>query len=158
WTGSNTHNNGNPAGDGQAGDAGEGTGGTDRSSFVAACSASDNYPIPLDKSVNDVCNIHKKIDCFDIKSNAMGGNSNGLSVNCALALATSGYYRSVTDVNTKDQMNELLNNAPASFVQGVVIAFKDAPARSTAYHYFSSRNNNFTNRSQKGAIIVLPDN
>lgn len=25
--GSNTHNNGNPAGDGQAGDAGEGTGG-----------------------------------------------------------------------------------------------------------------------------------
>lgn len=27
WTGSNTHNNGNPAGDGQAGDAGEGTGG-----------------------------------------------------------------------------------------------------------------------------------
>jgi len=26
WTGSNTHNNGNPAGDGQAGDAGEGTG------------------------------------------------------------------------------------------------------------------------------------
>lgn len=28
WTGSNTHNNGNPAGDGQAGDAGEGKGGT----------------------------------------------------------------------------------------------------------------------------------
>ena len=30
WTGSNTHNNGNPAGDGQAGDAGEGRRGTDR--------------------------------------------------------------------------------------------------------------------------------
>ena len=28
WTGSNTHNNGNPAGDGQAGDAGEGKGGS----------------------------------------------------------------------------------------------------------------------------------
>ena len=27
WTGSNTHDNGNPAGDGQAGDAGQGTGG-----------------------------------------------------------------------------------------------------------------------------------
>ena len=27
WTGSNRHNNGNPAGDGQAGDAGEGRGG-----------------------------------------------------------------------------------------------------------------------------------
>lgn len=27
WTGSNTHNNGNPGGDGQTGDAGEGTGG-----------------------------------------------------------------------------------------------------------------------------------
>ena len=27
WTGSNTHNNGAPGGDGQTGDAGEGTGG-----------------------------------------------------------------------------------------------------------------------------------
>lgn len=27
WTGSNTHNNGNPGGDGQTGDAGEGKGG-----------------------------------------------------------------------------------------------------------------------------------
>ena len=27
WTGSNTHNNGNPGGDGQTGDAGEGRGG-----------------------------------------------------------------------------------------------------------------------------------
>ncbi len=27
WTGSNTHNNQNPGGDGQTGDAGEGTGG-----------------------------------------------------------------------------------------------------------------------------------
>jgi hypothetical protein len=34
WTGSNTHNNGNPAGDGQAGDAGEGTRGTDRHNVV----------------------------------------------------------------------------------------------------------------------------
>merc|ERR1711881_341288 len=30
WTGSNTHDNGNPGGDGQTGDAGEGRGGTDR--------------------------------------------------------------------------------------------------------------------------------
>ena len=34
WTGSNTHNNGDPGGDGQTGDAGQGTEGTDRHNFV----------------------------------------------------------------------------------------------------------------------------
>merc|ERR1719284_1156124 len=49
WTGSNTHNNGNPAGDGQAGDAGEGTGGTDRSNIAELLSLRSSYPLPYDK-------------------------------------------------------------------------------------------------------------
>merc|ERR1711879_848472 len=49
WTGSNTHNNGNPAGDGQAGNAGEGTGGTDRSNIAELLSLRSSYPLPYDK-------------------------------------------------------------------------------------------------------------
>merc|ERR1712223_121051 len=49
WTGSNTHNNGNPAGDGQAGDAGEGRGGSDRSNLVQIIDKNSTYPAPMDK-------------------------------------------------------------------------------------------------------------
>ena len=42
-----------------------------------------------------------------------------------------------------------LNNAPASF-PGMVVKFKQ---RAT-HHYGCTRNNNFSNRSQKGTIIV----
>merc|ERR1719159_146592 len=51
WTGSNTHNNGNPAGDGQAGDAGEGRGGSDRSNLIQIMDKNSTYPAPLDKAV-----------------------------------------------------------------------------------------------------------
>jgi hypothetical protein len=49
WTGSNTHNNGDPAGDGQAGNAGEGTEGTDRNNIALTKGQDENFPIPLDK-------------------------------------------------------------------------------------------------------------
>merc|ERR1712038_399699 len=49
WTGSNTHNNGNPAGDGQAGDAGEGRGGSDRHNFMQYTEKMNSFPYPLDK-------------------------------------------------------------------------------------------------------------
>lgn len=52
-------------------------------------------------------------------------------------------------VETKTKMNNLLNNAPASF-QGAVLRFQ----RGT-YHYMSTRNNNFSNRSQKSTITVV---
>merc|ERR1719361_3377605 len=51
WTGSNTHNNGNPAGDGQAGDAGEGRGGSDRSNMMQLLNLNSTYPVPLDTGV-----------------------------------------------------------------------------------------------------------
>merc|ERR1739845_28321 len=53
WTGSNTHNNGNPAGDGQAGDAGEGRGGSDRSNLIQIMDKNSTYPAPYDKAVVD---------------------------------------------------------------------------------------------------------
>merc|ERR1712038_452958 len=48
WTGSNTHRNGGPAGDGQAGDAGEGRSGTDRHMFVQMADPKLNFPSPYE--------------------------------------------------------------------------------------------------------------
>lgn len=77
--------------------------------------------------------------------------------NLELAFASAGYYHCVNPAGTcsaesvmlKDQLNQLLNNAPASF-EGALLCF----SRSGVYHYISSRNNNFTNRSQKGMLTV----
>ena len=46
-------------------------------------------------------------------------------------------------------MNNQLNNAPASY-EGAMMRFTAG-----TYNYICSRNNNFTNRSQKGKITVV---
>ena len=51
-------------------------------------------------------------------------------------------------VEAKTPMNQLLDNAPASF-EGAVLQLKRG-----VYYYICSRNNNFTNRSQKGMKTV----
>ena len=82
------------------------------------------------------------------------GVSEGSAADLAVYFASSGYYQCVRadscgeSVQDKTALNELLNNAPASF-EGAVLRFQ----RGT-YHYICSRNNNFTNRSQKGRLIV----
>ena len=45
WTGSNTHDNNPPGGDGQTGDDGQGQGGTDRSNLVEIPDLPANYPV-----------------------------------------------------------------------------------------------------------------
>ena len=74
--------------------------------------------------------------------------------NLELAMASGGYYRCIEgcgseSVIRKGQMQQLLNNVPASF-EGFVLKF---PAG--RYKYICSRNNNFTNRSQKGMLNVV---
>ena len=77
--------------------------------------------------------------------------------NLEVAFASGGYYHCVdavgsctaNSVQMKDQLQQLLNNAPASF-EGALLCFP----RTGTYHYISSRNNNFTNRSQKGTLTV----
>jgi hypothetical protein len=141
WCGSNTHNNGDPAGDGQAGDAGEGTGGTDRFNFVQMLDADSNYPLPLDKFAVD--NLFFKSKCYDHL-----GVTLGTWENCAITLATSGYFRSIASAT--DTLNVLLNNAPTALIGGVVMNIEQVGQ----YNYMCTRNNNFSNRSQKGVIIV----
>jgi len=159
WTGSNTHNN-NPnsenAGDGQGGDAGEGTGGTDRHNFVLTTDPSVNYPMPLDKYPD---NLFSQSLCWDINGLPIGSTAAGAgvatNVNCALWLATSGFYRDPATVQgstggNDDPLSVTLDNAPASLIGGIVMQVNDAGV----YNYSCTRNNNFSNRSQKGQLIV----
>lgn len=73
----------------------------------------------------------------------------------AVTFASSGYYLCMkaskcggNSLESKAKMDKLLNNAPASFT-GMLVEFAKG-----LYHYMCSRNNNFTNRSQKGTIEV----
>ena len=51
--------------------------------------------------------------------------------------------------SNKDAMQQQLNNAPASYF-GHVLKFNKAGV----FFYICTRNNNFTNRSQKGVLTV----
>lgn len=103
-----------------------------------------NYPTPWDKNDN---NMFANADV--LWSSFSGGEPEDVAV----AMASAGYYQCRTgcgeSVESKEPMNQLLNNAPASF-EGALLRFR---TRGT-YYYICSRNNNFTNRSQKGQIIV----
>jgi len=149
WTGSNTHNNGNPGGDGQTGDAGEGTEGTDRSNLVQLDDISQNWPVPLDVTMYKDTNIFAAAtQCYYLDGTTIGAGNPNKWVDCATTVATSGQYRDhVNDQYTN--FNPTLDDAPASLIGGVTFS----PAAGT-YNYMCTRNNNFSNRSQKGTLIV----
>jgi hypothetical protein len=151
WTGSNTHNNGNPGGDGQTGDDGQGQGGTDRNNFVLTRSEGENFPVALDKADEHMwkyttCYIPQPDGTLDTLSKDGAAN---FSIDCALIFATSGQIRTIAEATAA--INAQLNDAPASLIGGVLIKVSK-PGR---YTFMSSRNNNFTNRSQKGVLTVV---
>jgi len=167
WTGSNTHNNGNPAGDGQAGDAGEGTEGTDRHNIACLADRSRNYPVAIDLNLhNDTCmftsvgggNANFWVPSTGGATGYMTGSAfapTATVLDAALYLGSSGYYKTASDASsatTTNQLDVLLDNAPASLVGGVIMK----PSKSgRMLHYMCTRNNNFSNRSQKGTITVF---
>ena len=68
-----------------------------------------------------------------------------------LSMASSGYYNNmaVCKVSSKKAvLDDELNNAPASY-RGMLLKF--APG---SYYYMCTRNNNFSNRNQKGRLVV----
>lgn len=151
WTGSNTHNNGNPAGDGQSGDDGVGNGGSDRHNFVQIDRQDENYPVPLDKFGDHFYNY---VDCYDLNGNRIvNADASKPWIDCALTLTTSGMVRSLGEANN-NEWDAYMDNAPASLIGGVVLEFKNIPAEGKQFNYMSSRNNNFGSRSQKGVLIV----
>lgn len=168
WTGSNTHNNGNPAGDGQAGDAGEGTRGTDRHNFVQMLNRNDadfggSFPAPwaqntLFKNMEDAMSPEKMIQDEDAVT---GVSWDKVKENWSVRMATAGFYKGygwntgeteMVPVPREDntaELNVLLNNAPASYPGGL---FRFKKGR---YNYMCTRNHNFSNRDQRGHLIVL---
>merc|ERR1719293_598238 len=122
WTGSNTHNNGNPAGDGQAGDAGEGRGGTDRSNLIQIMDKNSTYPAPLDKAVvEDFFANSKVFRTYTGESVATGNAENTAERDAQLYFMSAGYYynedavaKQLNDQDTNGQLNVLLNDTPAS--------------------------------------------
>lgn len=147
WTGSNTHNNGAPGGDGQTGDAGEGKGGTDRHNLLQLLNPSQNFPRPIETAT--------LYDAMTVVWNS-AGKENYDSKDLAIQLASSGYYKcsdsnvcGTNSVERKSTLNPTLDQAPASYA-GMVLTLKKG-----TYHYVCTRNNNFTNRSQKGKLQVV---
>jgi len=157
WTGSNTHNNGNPAGDGQAGDAGEGTGGTDRSNLVELPGANaglrGSYPRPYDVGAQDT--FLDSADCKWALDNAPVDPQDA-----KIILASGGYYTEEQSnnanhaINNRDELDPLLNNVSASFRQGLICCV-NTPGE---WFMVSTRNNNFSNRSQKMHIVAKAAN
>ena len=149
WTGSNTHNNGNPGGDGDTGDAGEGTGGTDRNNLVAFPDTQSNYPVP-----NLVYGVVPPTTLLGAGAN---GNNKCYSVmdsatlsayDCQLRLASSGFYATQAQFENAalTELDVLLNNAEPTLVSGVLLKMANAGT----YFFGCTRNNNFSNRSEKG--------
>jgi len=155
WTGSNTHNNGNPAGDGQAGDAGEGRGGSDRSNIIQIMDKNSTYPAPLDKAV--VTDFFENSKCYQtytgnaVSSGQTGGTAeqNLQAKDCQIYLMSAGYFTGYDDVGDGNELDVLLNNTPAS-MRGLTVC----PQTPGVYDLTCTRNNNFSNRDQKLTITV----
>jgi plastocyanin len=163
WTGSNTHNNGNPAGDGQAGDAGEGRGGTDRSNLIQIMDKNSTYPAPYDKAVVDDFFANSKVfKTYTGEAVSTGPVIQGTEDPQTLAgrdaqvyFLSAGYYATEAGVgqavgaDDDGELNVLLNDTPAS-MRGMTVC----PEKKGTYEFTCTRNNNFSNRDQKLTIVV----
>merc|ERR1712039_1074075 len=160
WTGSNTHNNGNPAGDGQVGDAGEGRGGSDRHNFMQYTEKMNSFPYPLDKfeeaagapvQMLKTAKVYKTHTGEEMKSGADGLWEN---YDAQAYLLSGGFYQTMTSTDGVGdfgdaELQELLNNAPAT-MRSITVC----PTQTGQYVFGCTRNNNFSNRDQKFELTV----
>ena len=117
--------------------------------MVQTDGTTENYPRPWEQTTlwNGVTLVWKN-DASWPTTTAPGPED------IAAAFASSGYYgcyrSNVCDasIEEKESLQQLLNNVSPSF-EGALLKFK-----SGTYNYACTRNNNFTNRSQKGVLRV----
>ena len=124
--------------------------GTDRHNIVQIADPNSNYPLPW-ANTTLFRNAEALWTSWDLPSPE--------AVDLAVTFGSSGFYEcyrdkpdcanSVESPDGNTELQRLLNNAPPSF-EGALLRFRTAGT----YHYICSRNNNFTNRSQKGQITV----
>jgi len=173
WCGSNTHNNGNPGGDGQTGDDGQGRGGSDRSNLVQMMKLDESYPVTYD-TIADDDDFFEYVNCY----HPFRPTEPVTKADAQLILGTAGFYKgvdymkaacaAVTDDDNGENrgeciVDELLNNVSASFRAGLICCLKDGLNSAQGYEkifsFLSTRNNNFSNRSQKWQVklTATPD-
>jgi len=167
WCGSNTHNNGNPGGDGQTGDDGEGRGGSDRSNLVQMFKMDESYPVTYDKLDDSESFFTDYVDCY----HPFEPNVAVSAEDAQLILGTAGFYKGEDYMNefcddvTDDAdgenrpecvVDELLNNVSASFRAGLICCLKDNldAGLEKEFAFLSTRNNNFSNRAQKWKFVI----
>jgi len=167
WCGSNTHNNGNPGGDGQTGDDGEGRGGSDRSILVQMFKMDESYPVTYDKLDDAESFFTDYVDCY----HPFEPTVTVTPEDAQLILGTAGFYKSeeyleeFCDDETGDAdgenrpdcvVDELLNNVSASFRAGLICCLKDDldAGLEKEFAFLSTRNNNFSNRAQKWKFVI----
>jgi len=132
WTGCDTNPLGND---------GEGTYGTDRSNLIFI----DDLDLNLNGSQS-----------FLVSDDAQGFGFLGLDPSiCATALQALQNATNNQDTINRDPSNCAKLNAASRYFDGGLVHIKQTHNGNT-YHYMSTRNNNFTNRSQKGTITVVP--
>jgi len=169
WCGSNTHNNGNPGGDGQTGDDGEGRGGSDRSNLVQSFKMDESYPVTYDKLDDSESFFTDYVNCYHPFSDPDTAISD---TDAQLVLGTAGFYKSeayLTEFCEGDEgetadagenraqcvVDELLNNVSGAFRAGLICCLKDnIGVTEKEFSFLSTRNNNFSNRAQKWKFVI----
>ncbi len=88
----------------------------------------------------------------EVIHNFVGGSKSYKDIEASFA--SSGYYKTAQEKvsksgNARTKLDDELNNASSSF-QGMVLKW----TKEGTYYYMCTRNNNFTNRSQKGRLTI----
>eukprot|EP00485_Elphidium_margaritaceum_P001828 CAMPEP_0202695168 /NCGR_PEP_ID=MMETSP1385-20130828/8826_1 /ASSEMBLY_ACC=CAM_ASM_000861 /TAXON_ID=933848 /ORGANISM="Elphidium margaritaceum" /LENGTH=741 /DNA_ID=CAMNT_0049351143 /DNA_START=90 /DNA_END=2315 /DNA_ORIENTATION=+ len=177
WCGSNTHNNGAPGGDGQTGDDGQGRGGSDRSNLCQMKQMDQSYPVPYDQMDELYTTDGTKVESFFDYVTCYHPFNPQVEVSAEdaqLILCTGGFYkgyeymlRQCADITTYDNgenrgdciVDEVLNNVSGAFRAGLICCLKDGLTNADfeedkSFAFLSTRNNNFSNRSQKLKIVL----
>lgn len=120
---------------------------TDRSNIVDMKNPDRSYPLPgSQSSMFDNAQLVYALD---------GNMETKSSADIAIAMATAGYFSTAKEVKSpfsvprcNGKQAAQLDCYPPSY-SGLLLQF-----RKGTYYYMCSRNNNFTNRSQKGRLTV----